>query len=101
MKLTSIIKRYNGIMCELGYDHVTIGEWDSEGTENWNLADMVCEAQYILECYHEEGHCLYDMKYDDPKCWRSETGKLKRFIERYKYILDVEKPSEGHCSNLG
>ena len=42
LNMKSAIKRYNGIMWGMGYDHLTIGTSLSEGTENWNIRDMFC-----------------------------------------------------------
>ena len=82
----------------IGYEHSTIGtEW-SEGTENWNLRDMVAEADYYLSTYYENGHGNNDLKYEDRKRWISETGKLKRFIAHWEpYIKDM-KGETRHCS---
>lgn len=107
-----IIKRYNKLMYELGWEHKTIGESDSENgypdiPENdknlaWNIRDMVAEADYLLSCYNEEGHNLNEMKYsDDPeirKTYRSDVGKLKRFIARYEPMIWDEDCIHGHCS---
>lgn len=91
-------RKYNEIMETIGYEHSTIGtEW-SEGTENWNLRDMVAEADYYLSTYHESGHGNNDLKYEDRKRWISETGKLKRFIAHWEpYIKDM-KGETRHCS---
>ena len=102
VNLKSATKRYNKIMETVGYEHNTIGTWLSERTDGWNLRDMVAECDYVLSTYYEDGHCNCDMKYSDEpeerKMWRSETGKLRRFIEAYKpFIGDMECVS-GHCS---
>lgn len=39
----------------------------------------VKEAEYLLECYQEEGHTLYEE--DDKK---SEMRKLKKYIKKFK-----------------
>ncbi len=100
-------KRYNGIMYDLGLDHLTVWEKGSkaeEGSEakGWNLRDMVAEADYQLGLYYEEGTLAGDMRYSDyeseRKAWRSESGKLERFINAYEpFIWDMECV-EGHCS---
>jgi hypothetical protein len=89
-------------MNSLCYEHVTIGTKLSEDTTDWNLRDMVAECDYVLSTYYENGHCNYDMKHsDDPderKQWKSETGKLSRFIKAYEpYVKDLTCAA-GHCS---
>ena len=103
LNIESATKRYNNIMFDLCYEHNTIGTRYSENTENWNLRDMVAECDYVLSCYYEDGHCNGDMRYSDDenerKMWKSETGKLKRFIEAYKPFIKDMKCVCGHCSN--
>ena len=41
LNMKSAIKRYNGIMLGMGYEYLTIGTILSEGTDNWNIRDMV------------------------------------------------------------
>lgn len=102
LNMAAAIKRYNNLVESLCYEHCAIGTVLSEGTENWNLRDMVAECDYILSCYYEDGHCNCDLRYsedeEERKAWRSETGKLRRFIETYKpFIKDLVCVS-GHCS---
>lgn len=91
-------KRYNSIMTDNGYEHNTIGTWLSEGTENWNLRDMVAEADYVLSTYHEYGHANHEFKDEDPKEWRSMVGRLQRFIKAYEPFIEDLICDEGHCS---
>lgn len=97
------IREYNNIMESIGYEHVTIGTSLSEGTEEWNLRDMVAECDYTLSCYYEEGHANGDMRYSEDEeeraMWKSETRRLKKFIEKYKDEAMTMECSEGHCSN--
>lgn len=96
------VKRYNDIMMSLCYEHVTIGTRYSEDTKGWNIRDMVAECDYVLSGYFESGHCNADMRYsDDPeerKIWRSETGRLQRFIAAFKPFIDGVICEAGHCS---
>ena len=104
VNMVSAIRRYNDIMEHIGYEHNTIGTKYSEGTEEWNLRDMVAEADYALSCYYEVGHCNEEMRHseyeDERKMWRSETGKLKRFIEAYEPFIKDMVCAEGHCSRF-
>lgn len=103
LNLYSATRRYNSIMEKIGYEHNTIGEGWSDKTENWNLRDMVAECDYILGTYYEEGHCNADMResFDEKerKMWRSEVGRLQRFIAAYEpYIKDMVC-THNHCSS--
>lgn len=100
-------KRYNNIMYDLGLDHLTVWEKGSKGEEGseakgWNLRDMVAEADYQLGLYYEEGTLAGDMRYSDyeseRKAWRSESGKLERFIKAYLPFTEGMKCTTGHCS---
>lgn len=97
------IKRYNGIMNDLAYEHNTIGTKLSENTENWNIRDMVAECDYVLSTYYEDGHVNNDMRYSDElserKMWKNETNRLKRFINDYKQYIDNIECISGHASN--
>ena len=102
LNMKKAIERYNDIMECIGYEHNTIGTRLSESTEGWNLRDMVAECDYTLSTYYEEGHCNADMRYESDersrKAWKSETGKLKRFIATYEpFIIDMVV-TVNHCS---
>ncbi len=101
LQLAKATTRYNDLMYDLCHEHHTIGTKLSQGTENWNLRDMVAECDYHLSTYYESGHMNADLIHgdeDERKAWRSETGKLRRFIKRFKpYITDM-KCTTGHCS---
>ena len=100
LNMKKAIERYNGIMNSIGYEHCTIGTNFSESTEGWNLRDMVAECDYVLSTYYEYGHANEEMKQECYKTWKSETGKLQRFIKAYEpYIKDMECIS-GHCSKF-
>lgn len=104
LNIEAATKRYNSIMYGMGYEHLTIGTNLSEGTDNWNLRDMVCECDYQLSAYYEDGNINADLRYsDDPndrKAWASETGKLKRFIAAYSPFIKDMRCTEGHCSRF-
>ena len=92
-------RKYNEIMMAICREHLTIGDTLSENTENWNLRDMVAECDYQLSTYYESGHCnCEELKQTDYKAWRSETGKLKRFIAHWEPYIDEMKCVDGHCS---
>ena len=91
-------RKYNEIMNLLCREHLTIGEYLSEGTENWNLRDMVAECNFQLSTYYEMGHVNYELKQENYKVWLSETGRLKRFIAHWKPYINDMICAEGHCS---
>lgn len=90
MKMTikeKAVKRFNKVMMDLGYEHVTIGtEYSEMYDENTTIAKMVEEAEFWLDTYYEEDHAHGMMKEDNKKLWVSETGKLKRFIAAFKGV---------------
>lgn len=95
------VKKYNDIMMELCWEHSTIGTSYSEGTEKWNLRDLVAEADYLLSCYSEPGHCRYEDRLDgedEYRTWRREKGLLERFIKKWLPMTENMKCTEGHCS---
>lgn len=98
VNMTTAVKKYNDIMEMLCYEHNTIGTRLSEGTENWNLRDMVAECDYVLSTYYEWGHCNHDLKSEEPNEWKRETGYLRRFIKRYEPFVQDMICAEGHCS---
>lgn len=98
MEMKKIVNRYNKLMWNLAYEHKTIGTLLSEDTEDWNLRDMVAEADYVLSTYYECGHCNNDLKYEYYNEWIKEVGKLKRFIERFKDLALTMECTTGHCS---
>lgn len=84
-------KRYNAIMCNICREYLTIGTQFSTDTDNWTIRDMVAECDYQLSCYYEGGHSNADLRYGDAeerKQWRSETGKLIRFIKAYEPFIE-------------
>lgn len=81
----AIVKSWNNLTCDIGLEHRQIGTLLSEDTDNWNLCDIIDEADRILDTYFECGHANEMMRHGDAydrKAWRSEVGKLKRFIHR-------------------
>lgn len=107
---TKAIERYNDLMMFLAYEHKTIGTRYSEGTDNWNLRDMVSEVQYCLDLWQDKDGVYYqdchapwttgEEREEVYKVWSAETGRMKRFIKRYeKDIVDITC-AEGHCSKF-
>ena len=105
-----VIKRYNSIMFSISREHLTIGTGFSEGTENWNLRDLVSEMQYTLDIYEDQG-CVYWEEAHDPYQpkrsngvgqfyyeWVLTKNKMKRFIKAYEPFIEGMECSEGHSS---
>ena len=100
-KMATALKRYNNIMMSICCEHHTIGTRFSEGTENWNLRDMVAECDYNLSTYFESGHCnCEEMMEDCPQERINEINRLRRFINHYKDEAMTMEPTEGHCSRF-
>ena len=91
LNMDSVIKRYNKLMSSIGHEYRTIGTAFSEGTENFNLADMVNEAEYWLDAYKSEGPGSSEP--DEIKIWKSEIGKLERFVNSYKPLTEGMVPN--------
>lgn len=103
LHMDTAIKKYNYIMNLIGWEHDTIGTDESEGTENWNLRDMVAEMSYALSTYYEEGHANAEMRHseyeDERRYWINETGMIKRFIKRYEPYIQNMVCTAIHCSD--
>ena len=80
--MDKIRERFKKMMCYIGSDHI------ADNADYMTVEDMVKESKYQLETYYERGHSRGDMRYDDDprvrKIWKSESEKLKRFINRYE-----------------
>ena len=101
LNMEKIVKRYNGMMYFMCLEHLTIGTRFSEGTEGWNLRDMVSEAQYQLDLHYDEDTMTGMERYSDidgGKQWRCEVGRLSRFIAAYVPYIEELECVEGHCS---
>lgn len=101
LDMVKATKEYNSIMASLGYEHRTVGTGYSEGTDKWNLRDMVSEAQYTLDTYYEGGHANGDMRYgneEEQRHWREDTEMLKGFINTYKKYVKKLQTTENHVS---
>ena len=103
INMDKITERYNNLMFDLCLEFNTIGTSFSESTDDWNLRDMVSECQYQLDCHYEYGNMMEEMRHGDEyerKMWRSETGKLQRFINRYKDEALKMEGNHRHCSKF-
>ena len=80
--MEKIRARYKKLMNELTLEYL------ADEADDLTVEAMVKECKYQLENHYESGNSIADMRYDeDPrvrKIWRSETEKLKRFINRYE-----------------
>lgn len=100
-----LVKRWNGVMCDICLEHLSIGTKFSELEEHFKYYDleegittdwMLKKAKYQLSCYYEDGHSRCDDRFCgeyEYKLWLSETGKLKRLIatlEKMENTLVVE-----------
>lgn len=80
--MNKIRERYKKLMREISLEYL------ADEADDLTVDQMVKECEYWLSCYYEDGNSLADMRYDDDphvrNLWRSETGKLKRFINSFK-----------------
>ena len=97
-----LVDRWNSVMSDIGCEHVTIntgyGEleyhkeyYDIE--DGISLAWMIQEAKYWLSCYFEAGNVRCDDRFyssDAYKMWLSETGRLKRLIEKMENMMGLD-----------
>lgn len=93
-------KRFNGIMMAICCEHMTIGTSFSEEPQLKSIKEMVAECEYQLSCYYEGGHSRAEMREEGKEerdRWRSDVGKLKRFIDAYQ---EDEPALEDSQSNL-
>lgn len=109
-------KRYNALMNDLGLEFLTLGTRFSEDTDDWNLRDMVSEAQYQLDVCYEDGNANSDGRYiyeymdmysvsleeaqEVHKAWLSKTMRLRNFIKKYKAEALTMACTMGHCSKF-
>ena len=104
--MISAVRQYNNIMFAICHEHLTIGTDYSEGTENWNLRDMVSEMQYTLDLWNDPGSTAYDDAHDNTqppnkpwyKNWLNEKARMKRFIAKYKDEALTMNCTESHYS---
>lgn len=102
------IKTYNRLMNDICREHLTIGTRLSEGTENWNLRDMVSEMAYTLEVYDNPGCIYWEDAHDSSQPggpggewyqhWYNEKARMRRFIEKYRDEALKLECAEAHCS---
>ena len=80
--MDKIRERFKKIMNELTLEYL------ADEADDLTVEEMVKECKYQLSNYYEDGNSVAEMRYDeDPrvrKMWRSESEKLKRFINRYE-----------------
>lgn len=102
----SALKQYNNLMNDICREHLTIGTSFSEGTQNWNLRDMVSEVQYTLDLYNDPDTIYWDDAHDDSQPpnrpwytqWYNEKERMKRFINKWKDEALKMECTESHCS---
>lgn len=91
LNMEAVIRRYNKLMEDIGYDESTIEPVNNN--THWNLRNMVNRADMHLQTYYEGGHVNSFEEFTtgsdgrrDAKLvanWKSHTNKLKRFINKY------------------
>ena len=80
-------KRYNKIMNELSYEHLTVHEELSEGTEKYTIADMVNEVETLLASFFENGHVNDEWRKEEPKRVNAYIARLKGLLINIRRIV--------------
>lgn len=95
-----IVKRFNDVMECIGCEHIAINSNLSElesNKEYYSIENgisvewMLKEAEYWLSCYYDSGNVRCNDRFygkEEYKIWVSETGKLKRLVERLSKYSD-------------
>lgn len=87
-----IIARWNRVMYDVCWEHATINTNYEEfwlGETDVHITALINEAEYLLSCYYESGHCRCDDRFMgeyEYKVWASEVAKLKRLIAYLRSI---------------
>lgn len=77
-------KRYNKLMNELGYEHLTIGEpLSSEDTSGYKIENMVAEMKTLIDTFDQFEHVNYGWKQEEPQRVRNYMNRINRFIKKY------------------
>ena len=103
----SAVKQYNDLMMDICREYHTIGTKYSEGTENWNLRDMVSEVQYTLDIWNDPDCTYYQDAHDNSqpeskdwyKQWMNDKARMKRFINKYAKEAMTMECTVDHCSD--
>ena len=45
---------------------------------------IINEAKYLLKCYQEPGHVLYEGKEENLAQWKTEISQLKKFVTKWE-----------------
>ena len=77
------INEYNELCFAYGLEHCTVNTEYSEGTENYNLRDMIAELDY----YNHTDALMDDEKYE-----------INKFIKKYEKYAKGLKCNVHHCS---
>lgn len=104
--MANTITTYNNIMNDICREYLTIGTCHSEGTDGWNVRDMVSEMQYTLDIYLDP-ECIYwqdahDETQPPHKPWlrnyQNEIARMRRFIAKYKDEAMTMECTAAHSS---
>lgn len=100
---------YNNIMFSICREFALVGDGQGDGTEKWNVRDMVCEIDYTLHIYLDEtcqpyidAHFYPEDKHNRNSSyytdWYNPIQRMKRFLKTYEPLSRDIKPSQDHCS---
>ena len=103
LKMKRVVSRYIRMMDEIDCPDsndsiipVSLGDW--------NLRDMVAEADYILSLYYQPGSVCFGGRSsiypDDRRHWRNDTTRLNRFVKDFEPYVGDMVCADSHCSRF-
>lgn len=91
-KTTGNIVRDMIAIAELGRTMKEVAYADKRRPEDYKPYAIIAEANYLLTCFYERGHCLYEGLHGrysgyDAAYMRWQVGALKKFIAYYERAI--------------
>lgn len=90
LDFNQLVRGYNQLMIDLGYQDKTIGLEFSGDTASWNVRDIVSEIEYVRSTFYDKDHVNAKLRDEDSRRFNNVTGRLRYFIRTYKpFIEDI------------
>lgn len=87
LNMTSAIKRFNDVMRDVGAEHFEISD-DNDVTKNWNIRDMVRQAQAELDSRYQSEHMPRGA--EDKRYFKNEKNRLESFVRAYTPYIEQQ-----------